>query len=193
MEPNPPAPPPPKAKPFPRASLRHGLRAKAVVLPSESQEEFEALLESFLHRFQPADAVEARLVESMAAARWRLDRVVNIETHLLAREMEEVYQPPGGTLDSDRRLAAAFRSGRDALTALARYESSLNRAFDRALKQLQLLQKSRPAPEPGFVRQFSEPAPSELPPDPQPDPVNLPSVSVPDPPDHPPPPVRPIR
>ena len=173
-----------------RNSLRHGLRAKAVVLPSESQEEFEALLESFLQRFQPADAVEAGLVESMAAARWRLLRVVTIETHLLAREMEDVHQRPGPAMDDDQRLAGAFRGGRDSLTALARYESSLNRAFDRALRQLQLLQKSRPAPAPGFVRQFSKPAPPELqhPPSvPVPEPASAPEVNVAD---HPPPAVR---
>ena len=170
-----------------RNSLRHGLRAKAVVLPSESQEEFAALREAYFERFQPADAVEAGLVESLAAARWRLLRVATIETHLLASEMEDVYQPPGVTLDDDQRLAGAFRRGQDSLTALARYESSLNRAFDRALRQLQLLQKAHPAPAPGFVRQILKPAPPETPSAPAYEPANSPSAPVADSTDQPPP------
>ena len=63
-------------------SLRHGLTAKAVVLPTESREDYEALLASYLQRFHPADQVEMDLVESMAVSRWRLRRVANIETHM---------------------------------------------------------------------------------------------------------------
>src|SRR5258707_1183927 len=37
-----------------RNSLRHGLTAKAVVLPGESQEEFQALLDAYIDQFQPA-------------------------------------------------------------------------------------------------------------------------------------------
>ena len=47
-------------------SLRHGLTAKAVVLPTESREEFQALLAAHVERFQPADSIEMDLVESMA-------------------------------------------------------------------------------------------------------------------------------
>ena len=145
-----------------RNSLRHGLRAKAVVLTDESQEEFDELREDYIQRFQPADRVESDLVDTMAATRWRLLRIAAIESGILSEGIDRAIK-----FDSDNHLSVAFQANEDSLAKLTRYENSLNRTFDRALKQLQLLQKSRPSPEPptelGFVRQNSKPAPSEAP------------------------------
>ena len=145
-----------------RNSLRHGLRAKAVVLPGESQEEFDELREDYIQRFQPADRVESDLVDTMAATRWRLLRIAAIESGILSEGIDRAIK-----FDSDNHLSFAFTANENSLANLSRYENSLNRTFDRALKQLQLLQKSRPSPEPptelGFVRQISKPAPSQGP------------------------------
>jgi len=143
-----------------RNSLRHGLRAKAVVLPEESQEEFDELREDYIQRFQPADRVESDLVNTMAVARWRLLRIASIESGILTEGINLAIK-----FDEDNHLSFSFTRNQDTLASLTRYENSLNRTFDRALKQLQLLQKSRPAPpattELGFVRQIPKPAPSE--------------------------------
>ena len=134
-----------------RNSLRHGLTAKAVVLETESQDEFAALLDSFLDRFHPADPVEQELVETMAAARWRLRRLYTIESRILeielVRRADSLDQEFNGIDDPDR-LAHAFQHLADnsrSLSLLVRYEASLNRTFDRALKQLILLQSARPS------------------------------------------------
>ena len=140
-------------------SLRHGLTAKAIVLPSESQEAYDALLAAYTARFQPADQVELDLVESMAVSRWRLRRIANIETNLLAEEIA-VRATRDESKDDDQLLASAFRSEAATLATLTRYENSLNRAFDRALKQLQLLQRARlPMPVPSPVGSFRPLAP----------------------------------
>ncbi len=55
-----------------RNSLRHGLSAKTVLLPAESHEQFQLLLDAHIQQFQPASPVEMDLVEAMAVARWRL-------------------------------------------------------------------------------------------------------------------------
>ena len=57
-----------------RNSLRHGLSAKSVLLPAESHEQFQLLLDAHIQQFQPANPVEMDLVEAMAVARWRLRR-----------------------------------------------------------------------------------------------------------------------
>src|SRR4029077_20633445 len=54
-----------------RNSLRHGFTAGSVVLPTESQEDFQALLDSYADQFDPQGGVEMDLVQTMAAARWR--------------------------------------------------------------------------------------------------------------------------
>ncbi len=136
-------------------SLRHGLTAEAVVLVTESQEEFQFLLDSFLDRFRPADGVELELVEAMAAARWRLRRLLAIETRIFEIEtlrrgdsLDREFKP----IDDYDRLANAFQHLADndrSLVVLSRYESTLNRTFDRALKQLTQLQS---APRPGAAK-----------------------------------------
>ena len=70
-----------------RNSLRHGFAATSVVLPTESSEEFQALLASYVDQFDPQGGVEQELVQTMVAARWRLLRISNIETALLNNEM----------------------------------------------------------------------------------------------------------
>jgi hypothetical protein len=52
-------------------ALRHGLAAESVVLSTESRPRFEALLDSYMEKFQPRDQVEADLVEEMAVSKWR--------------------------------------------------------------------------------------------------------------------------
>jgi hypothetical protein len=70
-----------------RNSLRHGLSAKSVLLPAESHEQFQLLLDAHIQQFHPANPVEMDLVEAMAVARWRLRRIWAIETSLLANEL----------------------------------------------------------------------------------------------------------
>jgi hypothetical protein len=138
-----------------RNSLRHGLTAQAVVLETESKEDFAALLDSFLTRFHPSDPVEHELVEAMAAARWRLRRLYTIESRILEIELlrraDSIDQEFTGIDDPDR-LAHAFQhlANHDrSLSLLLRYETTLTRTYDRAFKQLTQLQSAaKPAPVP---------------------------------------------
>src|ERR1043166_3069090 len=57
-----------------RNATRHGLLAKCVLLPHESRENFEVLLNQYIERFGPLDAVEEGLIEEMVAAFWRIRR-----------------------------------------------------------------------------------------------------------------------
>jgi hypothetical protein len=129
-----------------RNSLRHGLSAKSVLLPAESHEQFQLLLDAHIQQFQPANPVEMDLVEAMAVARWRLRRIWAIETSLLGPELErraEDMDEEFTEMSADDRLAWVFQKLADnnqSLSLLARYEGNLNRAFDRAFKQLNLLQ-----------------------------------------------------
>jgi hypothetical protein len=139
-------------------SIRHGLRAKSVVLPTESKEEFQSLLDSYNDQFDPQTGVEMELVEAMAVARWRLRRVCTIETNLLTNEMlrhagdiEESFDEMDRYVDDDDSLTWVFKRLADngpALALLVRYEGALNRSYDKAFKQLHLLQSTRNRPQP---------------------------------------------
>jgi len=98
--------------------------------------------------------VEMDLVQTMAAARWRLRRISTIETTLLNNEMtsrakecrRELHCP-----DDDARLAWVFQKlagNGQSLALLMRYEGTLNRSYDRAFKQLHVLQSARHRAQP---------------------------------------------
>jgi hypothetical protein len=153
-----------------RNSLRHGFTAASVVLPTESSEDFQALLDSYIDQFAPQGGVEMDLVQTMAAARWRLRRISTIETTLLNNEMtrrtkdcrRELNNP-----DDLARLAWVFQKLADhgqALSLVVRYEGALNRAYDRAFKQLLLLQSTRPRPQPNEPKPEPNPRPDSEPP-----------------------------
>jgi len=137
-----------------RNSLRHGFTAKSVVLPTESQEDFLALLDSYTYHFNPQGGVEMDLVQAMAAARWRLQRICNIEAALLSTELvrraEDIDEEFENMKNVDR-LAWVFEKLADhgqALSLIVRYEGALNRSYDRAFKQLHMLQSARRRAQP---------------------------------------------
>ena len=129
-------------------SRRHGLTA-SVLLDRESDEHFQLLLADFTDHFQPQTGVETDLVEVMAIARWRLRRLLAIETHLFDLEMsrrEEEIDDQFDEMGQNDRLAFVFQHLTDtgnSLALLTRYEGSLNRSYDKALKHLLQLRSSR--------------------------------------------------
>ena len=162
-----------------RNALRHGLSAGSAstapalppvspVLPTESAADYQTLLHSYLSEFAPQGLLETELVETMAAARWRLRRVSTIETTLLGMEIDRLaeyidrhFADRDHPATPDERLAWTFHrvAEKPSLNLLLRYEATLTRTYARALKQLQQLQS---------LRDYEE-----LPNEPKPDPTPL--------------------
>lgn len=112
-------------------SLRHGLCSKQVVLPGEDPQAFEDLRASYLQCYRPHNPAEKELVETIAAASWRLKRIIRIETVLLSDDDIDALKVLG---------------------LLLRYENQLNRTYDLSVKRLQALQENRPTAKPSSVR-----------------------------------------
>jgi hypothetical protein len=140
-----------------RNSLRHGLRSETVVLPHEDRGAFDSLRDSYMESLQPADQPQHDLVETMAAARWRLNRLLGIESTIFEKEMLlssniKAMAKEFTEMSEVEKLAWVFdrmaNQGKS-LGTLLRYEARINRTYEQAFKQLQVLQKERPpAPEP---------------------------------------------
>src|ERR1022692_2229054 len=121
--------------------LRDGLRARAVVLPSENRDEFNELCDNLELEWRPQTRTEQFYLEQMAVSRWKLARME-------AGEVE---------------LFDSFGTPTSKLTELDRYsqcQSRLERSFIRAQRELERLQKSRP-PE---IDELDEPVPTPQPP-----------------------------
>ena len=133
-------------------ALKHGLTAKHAILHFEEAKLFNQTLQAFLDQLQPVGPVETLLVQQIVMASWRLTRLRDMETGLFEmrlsgekRTQDEKYS----SLTSAHRLAHAFYrdcTNRDAFTTLARYETRVERAFYRALHELQRLQSARRTP-----------------------------------------------
>jgi hypothetical protein len=151
-------------------SRTHGLAAKYARLPNESAEEFQLLFDDYVDQFHPQTAVETELVEMMVIARCRLRRLLAIETHLFEVEIsrrDKQIDREFANLGEDPRLAWVFQKLADngqSIALLIRYEGSINRSYEKALKQLLLLQSHRPAPP-------SEPPATKIQNEPKPDPA----------------------
>lgn len=68
-------------------SLKTGVYSRSVVLPGESEQEFQQLLEQFNQDFAPVDVAEASIIRELAVLTWKRLRLERIERASLLREM----------------------------------------------------------------------------------------------------------
>jgi len=119
-------------------ALKHGILAKAVVIQGgpgrERRAEFDQLLLAFWQHYAPQGPIEEMLVERMATLKWRLARVYRSERGEIASNL---------ALDPDEVSESDYLPGSMVSDRLVRYETMLERAFYRALTELERLQRSR--------------------------------------------------
>ena len=127
---------------------KHGLTAQQIVLPGESKEDYEFLLNAYTEQFQPQTALEHELVSVMVAARWRHRRLTSIETGLYAKALTDNHKEMERyDLTADERVVWAFDNlclRSHGFSALVRHDAALSRAHDRAFRQLEVLRKESP-------------------------------------------------
>jgi hypothetical protein len=119
-----------------RNATRHGLTGKKVVINGEDQEAYESLRKDLLDSYRPANAAEAMLVDEIAQGFWRLQRA-------RALEAEQFNLCCGG---ADPIIG--FNSGNADFERLRRYMTSIERAYHRAIEQLEKTQASRKKEQP---------------------------------------------
>jgi hypothetical protein len=105
-------------------ALKHGLRARQVVLPCESQEDFDQHCRDLEFEWQPATPTESACLEQIAIHLWKLARAERQEAYLHSLPDD----PPARVKELDRIYQIQLR---------------LERAFHRSLRELQKLQKDR--------------------------------------------------
>ncbi len=137
----------------------HGLLSKKIVLEGESQEEFDALFNSYLEEHQPETPTERSLIESMAAARWRQERVWSLETAAMDNQIRRPrYHEAEEDFASQAYLAFhTLTNAGPSFELLSRYEVRHERQFRAALNTFLSLRTKRTVAE--RIRNAAEPAP----------------------------------
>ncbi len=118
-------------------SRKHGLTSKQIVLPGEDAAEYDALRESLIKLYAPANETERTLVEEVAGGSWRLARARRHETAILKKLIGD------HCVDPDAAYAELFFEKPKELERLLRYLTTIERAYYRALNKLEKLQKER--------------------------------------------------
>jgi hypothetical protein len=144
-------------------AIRHGFNATSLVLGNESADEFEELFVSYIEYWQPANPVEMDLVEEMVAAKWRQRLMWAVETSSYELKME---RQEAQVAKEFVRIHAAGRqciaidtliNESKTVTTYIRYESRMNRIYDRAFTRLQELKKSQNEPNPDSEQNAENP------------------------------------
>lgn len=132
-----------------RNSVQHGLYSQFVVLSNEDQSQFDQLHASYVDYFQPATQFENDLLTDIVSARWRLLRILTLETAGLDYEVERrrpEAEASHQSLDEPTLTYLATRYMTDESRVLAtynRHEGRLQRAIDRKIDFLLDLQIQR--------------------------------------------------
>ena len=105
-------------------ALRHGRRARTVVLPGENPGEFQQLCDDLETEWQPQSRTEHFYLEQMAISQWKLTRIELAEKSIALQECAAKIQIP-------------------LLDRLWQSQCRLERSYARAQRELQRLQKSR--------------------------------------------------
>jgi len=173
-------------------AITHGGYSKRPthLLPWESDEAFKAFSASFHDLFQPANDVEASLVDEMVFARWRMDRFCALQDQTLSlkvRDLENYFNLKYDSISEPERLSVAVSNlvaSSPALDFLYRVEARLRRQYSRAQSDLLKLQKLRRDAKNGETNlPDQQPQPAQLlPATPQPqNPCSSVSIRVPNP------------
>ena len=143
-------------------ALRHGTFSPFPLLPGESKTDFIALRDAYLSLYQPENQSEQFLVNRMILAAWRLSRLAAMEVRvirahgraerehvewiadLLASLRETEPRPAVKPFDPVARAFIRDSAGSDTVSKFARYQTSLERSYYRALHELERLRAPRP-------------------------------------------------
>jgi len=106
-------------------SLRHGLRARTVVLPGENREEFNQLCDDLEREWTPQSRTAKFYLEQMAVSQWKSTRMEVAEAGI-----SRSPSPPKPSFPSSDRLWQA--------------QCRLERSYARAQRELERLQAYRP-------------------------------------------------
>ena len=104
--------------------LRHGLRARTVILPGENADDFHQLCDDLEAEWRPQSRTEHFYLEQMAISQWKLTRIERAEKRIALEDCATQIQVP-------------------LLDRLWQAQCRLERSYARAQRELQRLQKSR--------------------------------------------------
>ena len=117
-------------------AMKAGATSAKVVLPFESQDEYDIVHRGFTAQLAPATPLERLIVEDIVNAFWRIRRIKAVQNSYVGNELNRLRS-------SDPLLAtSAIMLSKD-VQRLHRYETAYRREYESAWRRLQAVQKER--------------------------------------------------
>src|SRR4051794_16482885 len=140
-------------------AIRHGLAAKRhIVLTGEDKSFYDELLNALLDHHAPADPQEEMLVHQIAEHHWRLLRARSMETASFEANLDDYATKYGQNIAELDAInyAGVLTMGLSKLATangqIQRYETTAERSYYRAIRELAKIQKARKQDEAKQIR-----------------------------------------
>ena len=128
-------------------ALKTGLTGQTVLLPTDHLPAYEALLQRFQKKYNPATPEEITLVQSIIDTTWRLRRITTLDFAIFATGAVELADEFPDIDDPDTRAqmiqAQTYLKYEKQLRNLHTQEARLQRLLDKETAELQRLQSDR--------------------------------------------------
>ena len=131
-------------------ALRHGLNSQAVLLPHEDAIAFARHNKKYFDELRPKGILESQQVQSLVDLSWRLNRMRNMETNLLAlaySALQNKVEASDPEVHTALTMARAYKENCADIAKLGQHESRTQRDYQRALNDFKTLQADRRAAE----------------------------------------------
>src|SRR5580698_11100601 len=135
-------------------AYKHGLTGRIHILTAAEQTAFDTHCKGIVEALAPVGALETDLAQAIAEGRWRLKRILAIETSIYATDQMGLYGPkaiavaedPAELLFEDTVIQSrTWLTQKDNFLLLALYEQRINRAIERNMAELRTLRAERKA------------------------------------------------
>lgn len=126
-------------------ATKHGLTSGKVVLPHESEDEYNHFRETLLADRAPATEYEHTLAVVVAETFWRRQRFYRLETTSMALRMESAAEVSPDLANSDEALIDLLTNPIEISKSrlMLRYVTAAERAYSKALSDLEKVQAVR--------------------------------------------------
>src|ERR1700719_1901456 len=116
-------------------ALKSGIDAESLIIHGEDRAALECLTQEYIERFHPTTPEQRHFVDILVRDNWQLRRLAKVDTQIWEYELTWPLKH-----DENAPHGRAYASGSTTFFRLQRRIDSLERSYQRALKELERLQ-----------------------------------------------------
>jgi len=142
-------------------ALKSGIDAKTIVLPNESQDDYNQLVTEWHGEHQPTTCAARAIVDRLVAGEWIFRRLFQLQSTIILRYLKNTSPR---IIDQNFPVEEAFHQKENSLIRIQAQVNHINRNFHKDLDQLNFLKaQAELAAQPAEPEPAAEPAAAPAP------------------------------